>query len=369
MRRRTFLGRGLTLSAGALVSGATGWPAMALAETQLKGWRAYEVKTSIDIAAPAGISKAWIPLPFTRNTPWFRHLHGSWRGNFLRAQHMDYDAHGTAFLFVEWADAEDNPVVEITNRIMTRDRRVSLDGPPDPAVEEAADVKRYYLQPSRFKPTDGIVRKTALSIVGNRTSDVEKARAIYEWIVENTFRDPKVQGCGTGNIKAMLETGNLGGKCADLNSLFVGLARSVGLPARDALGIRCAPSKTFHSLGASGDITHAQHCRAEVYLEGYGWVPVDPADVRKVMLEEKKGQQLALSDPLVQHARKKLFGAWEMNWMLYNYADDVELPQIEARPLPFLMYPQAEDSNGRRNPLDAAHFRYQITSKPLAVTA
>jgi transglutaminase-like putative cysteine protease len=40
------------------------------------------------------------------------------------------------------------------------------------------------------------------------------------------------------------------------------------------------------SLGKSGDITKAQHCRAEVYIDGKGWFPVDPADVRKVVLEE-----------------------------------------------------------------------------------
>ena len=156
---------------------------------------------------------------------------------------------------------------------------------------------------------------------------MEKARALYEWIVDNTFRDPKVKGCGLGDIKTMLETKNLGGKCADLNALFVGFARSVGIPARDVYGIRVADSADFKSLGRSGDITKAQHCRAEFYLAGHGWVPVDPADVRKVVLEEKPGG-LPLDDPQVQKARAKLFGAWEMNWMAYNYAHDVKLPGL-----------------------------------------
>jgi transglutaminase-like putative cysteine protease len=84
----------------------------------------------------------------------------------------------------------------------------------------------------------------------------------------------------------MLEMKNLSGKCADLNALFVGLARASGLPARDRYGIRVAPSAESSSLGrAGGNITTAQHGRAEIYLDRYGWVPVDPADVRKVMLE------------------------------------------------------------------------------------
>jgi Transglutaminase-like enzymes, putative cysteine proteases len=141
----------------------------------------------------------------------------------------------------------------------------------------------------------------------------------------------------------MLLTGNLSGKCADLNALYVGLARSVGLPARDVYGIRVADSRFgYKSLGKSGDISKAQHCRAEVWLSGFGWVPVDPADVRKVVLEEKPG--LTLQDELVVQVREKLFGAWEMNWLGYNFAHDVVLPSARGPKIPFLMYPQGETS-------------------------
>ena len=40
----------------------------------------------------------------------------------------------------------------------------------------------------------------------------------------------------------MPETGYLGGECADLNALYVGLARAAGLPARDVYCIRVAKS-------------------------------------------------------------------------------------------------------------------------------
>jgi hypothetical protein len=44
-------------------------------------------------------------------------------------------------------------------------------------------------------------------------------RSIYEGIVDNTFRNPKARGCGVGDIRFMLESRDLGGKCADLNAL------------------------------------------------------------------------------------------------------------------------------------------------------
>src|SRR5207237_4631623 len=107
-------------------------------------------------------------------------------------------------------------------------------------------------------PVDDIVGERSRAIGKGAGKDPGKARAIYEWIVENTFRDPKTLGCGIGDIRGMLETRNLGGKCADLNALFVGLARAAGVPARDLYGIRAADSKEFKSLGKSGDITKAQ---------------------------------------------------------------------------------------------------------------
>ncbi|MGH6982144.1 MAG: transglutaminase-like domain-containing protein, partial [Stellaceae bacterium] len=182
----------------------------------------------------------------------------------------------------------------------------------------------------------------------------------------NTFRDPKVPGCGFGNIAFMLETGNLGGKCADLNALFVGLARAAGLPARDLYGIRVAPSRFgYKSLGANTEpITSAQHCRAEVWLENFGWVPVDPADVRKVALEEPPGH-LGLDEPKVTAARRVLFGAWEGNWIAFNDAHDVVLPGSAGPALGFLMYPQAESAAGRADCLDAANFRYTIESREI----
>ena len=121
-------------------------------------------------------------------------------------------------------------------------------------------------------PTDGIVKQTALKATAGATTDIEKARAIYEWVVENTFRDPKIRGCGRGDIRFMLESGDMGGKCADLNALYVGLARSVGLPARHVYGLRIAKSdRGYKSLGLATDIaTKGQHCRAEVYLREHG---------------------------------------------------------------------------------------------------
>jgi transglutaminase-like putative cysteine protease len=180
--------------------------------------------------------------------------------------------------------------------------------------------------------------------------------------VEHTNRDPKTPGCGLGDVASLLRSGYLGGKCADLNGLFVAMSRSLGIPARDSYGVRIADSRRgYQSLGKSGDISKAQHCRAEFYTASLGWVPVDPADVRKLVLEEQGG--LPLSDPKVQAARVMLFGGWEMNWIVYNHGHDVDLPGSRGLPIPFLMYPNAETLEGRLDSLNPTTFRYEIHSR------
>src|SRR5205823_15057283 len=139
-------------------------------------------------------------------------------------------------------------------------------------------------------------------------------KAVYDWILANTYREPKVRGCGVGDIKAMLETKNFGGKCADLNGLFVGLVRAAGVPARDVYGIRVAPSAFgYRSLGAgSANISKAQHCRAEVFLQDYGWVAIDPDDDAKAA-SEQSSEWMKIYHPPVDAIRPKPDGPWDDN--------------------------------------------------------
>ena len=85
--------------------------------------------------------------------------------------------------------------------------------------------------------------------------------------------------------------------------------------------------------------------------------------MRKVVLEEK----LPLDSPAAQAVRERLFGAWEMNWVGFNSATDIDLPGAgQQRPnFAFLMYPCAFTATGQPNSLDPARFRYEITSREL----
>jgi transglutaminase-like putative cysteine protease len=366
------VGRRELLKAGVAISVAVALPRAARAdvsfEPQPGPWRSFQVVTRVEIDRRNGRAQVWIPVPTVNEQEWFKSLGSEWTTNG-RAALVRGPKYGAGMVHVEWPDSETNLMVEVTSKIATRDRATDFAKPGRPVPLSAAEYT-LNTQGTELIPVDGIVKQTSDNIVGNANakSDVEKARAIYEWMVENTFRDAKVPGCGTGDIVAMLRTGKLGGKCADLNALYVGLARAAGVPARDVYGLRLAPSKFgYKSLGANAEIiSKAQHCRSEVYLAGFGWVPVDAADVRKVVLEEPP-TNLALDDPKVGAARKSLFGSWEANWLGYNFAHDVDLPGSGGPKLAFLMYPQGEIANMRRDCLDPERFKYTITARELTV--
>jgi transglutaminase-like putative cysteine protease len=359
------------LKGGAAVATTAALPGGAIAQAAFApmpgAWRSFQIVTRLEIAKPEGKVQAWVPLPSVNESSWFRSRGSNWDTNADVAELKRDPKYGADFLHVQWSDSEKAPMVEVISRVSARDRAIDLSKPGTAAPLSEAD-RKLYVGATDLIPTDGIVKETAAKITANATTDLDKARAIYNWIVENTFRDAKVRGCGVGDIAAMLRTGNLGGKCADLNALFVGLARASDIPARDVYGLRVAPSRFgYRSLGAGSDnVTRAQHCRAEVHLAGFGWVPVDPADVRKVVLEEPPGN-LAVGDAKVVAARNALFGAWEGNWLAYNFAHDLALPGANGPKLEFLMYPQAETAAARLDCLDPDTFKYTI--KATEVTA
>jgi transglutaminase-like putative cysteine protease len=322
-------------------------------------WRTFDVTTRVEVLKPSGTTRVWLPTGLLSDTPFQRTLANEFSAGGGTARIVKSGEDGLGIVAAEFP-AGIKPVLTLTIRAAIRNYTA--------AKAEKADLE-HYLHPTKLLPTDGIVKETAMEITSGAKTDLDKARAIYEWIVDNTFRNPKTRGCGIGDIRFMLESKVLGGKCADLNALYVGLARAAGLPARDVYGIRVAKSELgYKSLGtASANITKAQHCRAEVYIGSLGWVPVDPADVRKVVLEEPPGN-LTLHDEMVEKARARLFGSWEMNWIAYNFAHDVALPGSKGSPVGFLMYPQAETSEGRLDSLDPDLFRYEITSREIEST-
>jgi transglutaminase-like putative cysteine protease len=352
MKRRTLLTSALAapLASSPVLRSRAAEPAPAA------GWRRFEVTTRVTLRDSPGPARLWLPVAQTAGS-YQAALDLRWQGGG-RAELVHDSRYGAGMLRCTWDGPAPAQQIEMVQVVATRDR-----GPAELLPLTAAE-RAFWTAPTPSAPTDGIVRETAEKITAGRTTPRDRLRAIYDWVVDSTWRNPDTPGCGTGDFSTMLRTGNFGGKCADINGLVVGLARAAGFPARDVYGIRVAESRLFPSLGKSGAVSKAQHCRAEAFLEDEGWFPIDPADVRKVVLEEK----LPIDSADVRMLRDRLFGYWEMNWVGYNSATDVQLPgAVHFRPnFSFLMYPCAFTATGQPDCLSSDRFRYEITSREVA---
>ena len=313
----------------------------------------YQVTQSFEIEREA--VKLWVPLP--QESGYQKVSEVTIEGNaLLHEEHRDA-RYGARMLHFAFDPAEKVAKATVRYTVEVQDRHTDFERPSGVKGDEAELA--IYLQGSEHVRIDGVVKRYADEITAGATNDLEKARRIYDWTWQNMFRDPKTRGCGLGDAYHSLESGYLGGKCADVSAVFVALLRAAGVPAREVFGIRAAKSQYSKAYGVkSGDITTAQHCRSEFYLDGFGWVPADPADVTKLVLVEG----LERSDAKVIAEAQRQFGSWEMNWFAYNSARDFVLtPRPEQYPLSIFSYPYAESGDEPLDYYDPKSFRYTIT--------
>lgn len=330
--------------------------ALSLPDEPLPNWRSYDITATLSLSNVKGKTRVWLPLAQYRDIPWQRSLGHSWRGNFDSAGVYRDPVAELEVFYADWNDGAASPQLQVISQVAKQERHFDITRRG--GIAERNEVLRRCLQASNLVPTDGLVRQTAERVIGRIKDPLAQGKAIYDWVVENTVFDPSVPGIGRGDVEAMLDSGKLGGRSADISLLFVALCRSIGIPARPVFGLRVDSSRLFSGLGAVGNLHAAQHCRAEFYTPGYGWIPVDPSDVRKSIHDER----LMNGDAKLVVLRKLLFGFWELNWIAYNAALDVRLNGSNGRVLPFLVFPQAEAAGARFDSTDGGRLIYSVTA-------
>lgn len=297
-----------------------------LPQVSLAKERRGEVTVNVSLKAPADAKRVdlWIPYPMSDENQEITAVSVS--GNYSAMGVYREGKFGNNILHAEWTAPGGERTLTYTFRVGRKEVVTKNFSGKEAAIQGREFDK--YLDSTSVGATGGVAKEYAGKIVGEKKTTLAKAAAIYDWIVENMYRDPGVKGCGLGEVDALLH--KLGGKCADIHSVFVTLARAEGIPAREVFGIRMPKGK-------EGDITKSQHCWAEFYSPGYGWVVVDPADVRKAILERKITLQEA--HPLKEY----YFGAVDENRVAFGTGRDLRLnPPQKGKPLNYFMYPYAE---------------------------
>jgi transglutaminase-like putative cysteine protease len=192
--------------------------------------------------------------------------------------------------------------------------RTENSGSSEPLRDED---RALYLAPEPLVPLSGPVKELALEATRGLTAEKDKARAIYDKVTGMMRYDKSGTGWGRGD--AIFACDAKRGNCTDFHALIIGMARSVGIPARFAIGL---PLPENHQ---AGEIS-GYHCWAELYCMGRGWVPVDSSEAAK-----SPGK------------RDYFFGHHDENRLEFSRGRHLILePAQHGAPVNFFVYPYAE---------------------------
>lgn len=345
--------------------------------------KARTMTTNIDMSKydKGKVVKAWIPVPQTEDYQTISNENFSAPGA-KDARFTTESVNGNKMLYLEWAaDAEPSS----RKATLTFDAQryeaghSNLFGLEGTDVAYPDSVKEYITKESQYVKWDNeLVKSYATTAVGSATDTLSKAKAIYEWTIHNLARIDngekigdytfEVEGCGYGDtVKILTDLQNhgiAGGHCTDINSTFVALCRAAGIPAREMFGIRM-----------NDNATGGQHCWAEFYLPGTGWVFADPADVLKAV-KPKKGEQIDIdawntarnSDTCAERTQY-FWGTVDENRIVLSRGRDVTFEPAQAWGVCNTFgYPAGEVDGARSGDFtDAANFVYSISSTEIPV--
>lgn len=318
--------------------------ALSPAHAAHKGTVTFEV--SLSEAEKAGRAEAWLPYPLSDA---FQTVSGMALKSNADTMGVEREARsGALYLRASWEKPSQTPTLTMQFDIDSHYGKLeNLNETQTPFPVEILP----FLKASPSVPSEDPLFAEVGAKMKEEPSILKRAYAVYTWVVENTFRDEGVkEGCGLGLPIRTLQDLKGGGKCADISAVFVTLARAAGIPARDVYGLRMADPKT-------GEITGNYHCWAEFYLPGTGWVPADPADVRKAMLTDKV--ELKDAGKLME-----FFWAGDDLFRIALNRDTRETVLSETTrksPLTYFMYPYAEVDGNPKNWFSPKDFIYKVT--------
>ena len=205
-----------------------------------------------DITGPA---RMWLPLPATDPFQTVEAKLISVPGKRRILKEQEY---GNQILFLELGQADSGKLVEIRFQVERLEKAVYAAQVP---------VPERYSNPNPKSPPAGAedFREIAKKVVEGKKGDLVRARALYDHVIDR-MRYMKY-GSGWGQGDAVYACLSLSGNCSDFHSYFIALARSVGIPARFAVGVSIPSAR--NEGGIAG-----YHCWAEFLADGKWW-PVD----------------------------------------------------------------------------------------------
>jgi transglutaminase-like putative cysteine protease len=175
-----------------------------------------------------------------------------------------------------------------------------------------------FLADDKLTIVDDRIRKMAAEITAGKTTTVDKAKAIYDYVLAHMKYDKSGQGWGRGDTNYACDVGK--GNCTDFHALFMSLARASGIPAGFEIGLYL-PYERGKEEKPGG-----YHCWAFFRVPGTTWVPIDASEASKFASRAEY-----------------FFGALTSNRVTLATGRDVVLdPPQAGAPLNYFVNPYAE---------------------------
>ena len=175
------------------------------------------------------------------------------------------DPYGTRFLVIDVPPPPDGGATAPVTVAFTIIRKGYRGYAPFSGQGSRVPAERWLAADPRT-PVDGAVAAAARAAIGDAADPVARARRLYDALRAGVKLDPTGESWGAGDGGSVLDV-KAGGP-RDLVALFVGEARSVGVPARYVSGFVLPPAEKEGSLVYD-------EAWAEIKVEGKGWLPVD----------------------------------------------------------------------------------------------
>src|SRR6266568_1035523 len=225
----------------------------------IKGSDQFEFVYRVKLPEIKGDACVWIPLAKTDAFQTVAAEELSIPIKWEKVQDRDY-SNDICVLHPQSADS--GKTIELRYRVVRREKAAY------PANSE--DAARF-LRPEKLVPVNETFKTLATNATAGKENDLERAKALYAHVIGRMRYDKSGTGWGRGD--ALYACDARTGNCTDFHAYFIALARSIGIPARFAIGATIPADKNEGTIDG-------YNCWAEVLADGR-WVPVDISEAWK----------------------------------------------------------------------------------------
>ena len=225
----------------------------------VKGMDQFEFVYRVKLPEIKGEARVWLPLAKTDAFQTVTEEELSIPMKWEKVQDPDY-GNDICVLYPQPSDS--GKTVEVRYRVVRKEKAAYS--------ANSAEAARY-LRPEKLVPIDETFRTLAEKAAAGKTDDLDRAKALYDHVMGRMRYDKSGTGWGRGDAKYACDVRT--GNCTDFHSYFIALARSIGIPARFAIGATIPADRNEGTI-------EGYHCWAEFLADGR-WVPVDISEAWK----------------------------------------------------------------------------------------